>query len=142
MTYARKRLVFDTSSLVPACLNPDREPAHIFRRAALAHDVFISTATFDELAAVLARDKFNAWRPLEYRLMWLRLFRESVILLEPTTPILACRDPKDDKFLELAVAANADFLVSSDQHLLEMDPFRGVRILQRADFKEHIFDSA
>lgn len=142
MTYARKRLVFDTSSLVPACLNPDRKPAHIFRRAALAHDVFISAATFDELAAVLARDKFNAWRPLEYRLMWLRLFRESVILLEPTTPILACRDPKDDKFLELALAANADFLVSSDQHLLEMNPFRGVRILQLADFKEHIFGSA
>ena len=142
MTYVRKRLVFDTSSLVPACLNPDREPAHIFRRTALAHDVLISTATFDELAAVLARDKFNAWRPLEYLLIWLRLFRESVILLEPTTPILACRDPKDDKFLELAGAEHADFLDSSGQHLLEMDPFRGVRILQLADFEDDIFGSA
>jgi len=55
---------------------------------------------------------------------------------------LACRDPKDDKFMELAVAANADFLFSSDQHLLEMDPFRGVRILQLADFEDHIFGSA
>lgn len=138
MTYARKRVVFDTSSLVPACLNPDREPAQIFRRTALEHDVFISAAAFDELTAVLARDKFNAWRPLEYRLMWLRLFRESVILLASTTPIQACRDPKDDKFLELAIAADAHFLVSSDQHLLEMDPFRGVRILQLADFKQQI----
>jgi len=67
--YVRKRLVVYTSSLVPACLNPDREPAHIFRRTALAHDVFVSSATFDELAAVLTRDKFNAWRSLEYLLI-------------------------------------------------------------------------
>ncbi|NBU72101.1 MAG: putative toxin-antitoxin system toxin component, PIN family [Bacteroidetes bacterium] len=138
MTYARKRVVFDTSSLVPACLNPDREPAQILRLTALDHDVYISAATFNELASVLARDKFNAWLPLEYRLMWLRLFRESVILVETTTPILACRDPKDDKFLELALAAKADVLVSSDQHLLEMNPFKGLRILQLSEFRDQI----
>jgi predicted nucleic acid-binding protein len=72
--------------------------------------------------------------------MWLRLFRESVILIEATQPVTECRDPKDDKFLELAVAAKADVLVSSDVHLLEMHPFRGVQILQLADFKRQILE--
>jgi putative PIN family toxin of toxin-antitoxin system len=136
MSYARESVVFDTSSLVPACLNPNREPANIFRRAVLEHDVFCSAATFNELALVLTREKFNAWRPLEHRLIWLGLFRESVIFIEPTTPVTECRDPKDDPFLALALSAKAKVLVSSDVHLLEMHPFRGVQILQLTDFKQ------
>ena len=63
-----------------------------------------------------------------------------MILIEATQPDTECRDPKDDKFLELAVAAKADVLVSSDVHLLEMHPFRGVQILQLADFKRQILE--
>jgi putative PIN family toxin of toxin-antitoxin system len=118
------RLVFDTSSLVPACLYPEREPTRIFRRALLAHEVMASVETFDELAVVLTRDKFDAWQPRERRLTW----------VDAVTPVTPCRDPKDDKFLALALTARADVLVSSDIHLLEMHPFRGVRILALADF--------
>jgi len=128
------RLVFDTSSLVPVCLHPEREPARIFRRALLAHEVVASVETFDELAAVLARDKFDAWQPREHRLTWLRLFRGAVTWVETVTPVAECRDPKDDKFLALALSAKADILVSSDIHLLEMHPYQGVRILSLADF--------
>ncbi len=141
MSYARKRVVFDTSSLIPACLNPDREPAQIFRRAILEHDVFTSMDTFNELVSVLAREKFNAWRPLEHRMVWVRLFRESVVFVETSLPVAECRDPKDKEFLELAVSAKADVLVSSDVHLLEMHPFRGVPILQLTDFKQQILGS-
>ena len=136
MSYARERVVFDTSSLVPACLNPNRESANIFRRAILEHDVFCSAATFNELASVLTHEKLNAWRPLEHRLIWLGLFRESVIFIEPTTPVTECRDPKDDQFLALALSAEAKVLVSSDVHLLEMHPFRDIQILQLTDFKQ------
>ena len=142
MSYVHKRVVFDTSSLIPACLHPEREPAHIFRRAILEHDVFCSAATFHELASVLTREKFNAWRPLEHRLLWLRLFRDSVIFIETTTPVTECRDPKDKPFLELAIAAMADVLVSSDVHLLEMHPFHGVQILQLTDFKQQVLGGA
>ena len=91
---------------------------------------------------VLTYEKFNAWRPLEHRLIWLGLFRESVIFIEPTTPVTECRDPKDNPFLELAIAAMADVLVSSDVHLLEMHPFRGVQILQLTDFKQQVLGGA
>lgn len=141
MSFAPKRVVFDTSSLIPACLNPDREPAQIFRRALQEHDVFTSAEAFNELASVLSRDKFNAWRPLEHRMMWVRLFREAVIFVEADTVVTECRDPKDNKFLELAFSAKADVLVASDIHLLELHPFRGVQILQLTDFKNQILES-
>ena len=141
MSFAPKRVVFDTSSLIPPCLNPDREPAQIFRRALQEHDVFTSAEAFNELASVLSRDKFNAWRPLEHRMMWVRLFREAVIFVEADTVVTECRDPKDNKFLELAFSAKADVLVASDIHLLELHPFRGVQILQLTDFKNQILES-
>ena len=45
-----------------------------------------------------------------------------------------CRDPKDDKYLELALASGADRIVSSDADLLVLHPWRGVRILRPADY--------
>jgi predicted nucleic acid-binding protein len=41
----------------------------------------------------------------------------------------ACRDPTDDKFLELAVNGRADLIVSGDADLLALDPFRGIPII-------------
>jgi uncharacterized protein len=135
MRYARKRIVFDTSSLIPACLYPDRDAAQILRNAMISHEVFASTATFNELATVLSREKFNAWQPLALRLLWLQFFRQAVLFIEPSETIHECRDPKDNQFLELAIGANADVLVSSDIHLLELNPFRGVAILRLSEFK-------
>ena len=132
------RVVFDTSSLLPACLHPERESAQTLRSTLLEHEVFASPQTFNELVTVLARDKFNAWRPLTQRLVWAQLLREAITLIEPSTPITDCRDPKDNKFLELALAAQADVLVSSDIHLLEMHPFRGIPILSLAQFRQEM----
>ena len=132
------RVVFDTSSLLPACLHPERESAQTLRSTLLEHEVFTSPQTFNELVTVLARDKFNAWRPLPQRLVWAQLLREAITLIEPSTPITDCRDPKDNKFLELALAAQADVLVSSDIHLLEMHPFRGIPILSLAQFRQEM----
>jgi uncharacterized protein len=45
-----------------------------------------------------------------------------------------CRDPKDDKYLELALAAGAETIVSSDDDLPVLDPWRSVRILNPAGY--------
>ena len=47
---------------------------------------------------------------------------------------MGCRDPDDDKFLELALLGDADCLVTGDQDLLEMIPFRGIEILRPIEF--------
>ncbi len=46
----------------------------------------------------------------------------------------ACRDPKDDKFLDLAVNGQATCLISGDADLLALHPFRGIAILTPAQF--------
>lgn len=129
MNSVRKRIVFDTSSLIPVCLHPEREPAQIFRQTILYHDVFASQEALIELLAVLSRAKFDAWRPLGQRLAWATLYQSAVTLLEVTERVQDCRDAKDNKFLELALAAKADILVSSDIHLLELNPYRAISII-------------
>ena len=55
--------------------------------------------------------------------------------VEPTETVRECRDPKDDKYLELAAGGGADVIVSSDvRHLLSMHPWRGIPIFSPADF--------
>jgi len=48
--------------------------------------------------------------------------------------IRACRDPRDDKFLELAVNGEADLIVTGDQDLLALHPFRDVPIITPAAY--------
>lgn len=136
MNSDRKRVVFDTSSLIPVCLHPDREPARIFRRTILDHEVFASQETFSELVAVLSRAKFEAWQPPGLRLAWIKFYQAAVAFVEITERVRDCRDEKDNKFLDLALAAKADVLVSSDVHLLELNPYRGIAIVSLQQFKQ------
>lgn len=65
---------------------------------------------------------------------WLRgvlAAAEPVLIAER---IVACRDPKDDKFLELAVNGRAHLVVVGDADLLALDPFRGIPIVTPAAF--------
>jgi predicted nucleic acid-binding protein len=52
--------------------------------------------------------------------------------------IRACRDPDDDKFLELAVNGRADMIVSGDVDLLALRPFRGIPVLGPAAFVQGV----
>lgn len=116
------------------CLHPDRVPAQILKRAFKHCDVYVSNATFYELEQVLKRDKFDAWQPLFNRLSWLNELKLNLHFVEPTELVDDCRDKKDNQFLDVAIAAKADILVSSDAHLLELNPYRNTTIMQLADF--------
>ena len=51
--------------------------------------------------------------------------------------VTASADPKDNKFLELAVCGSDGFLVTGDRkHLLSLDPYEGIRILTPRQFLE------
>ncbi len=50
----------------------------------------------------------------------------------PPLPQPVCRDPDDDKVLALAIAAQADLIVSGDNDLLVLQPFKGIPILSPA----------
>ncbi len=61
------------------------------------------------------------------------LLREAE-LIKLTEVIIDCRDAKDNKFLELAASGKADFIISGDEDLLVLNPFRGIPILTPGEF--------
>jgi len=67
-------------------------------------------------------------------LRFLALLVKEATLVEVTQRVKECRDPKDDKFLELAVNGSADFIVSGDKDLQVLHPFRNIPILSPREF--------
>jgi len=64
----------------------------------------------------------------------INLIRLRGDLAVPVRIVTICRDPKDDKFLEAALAGRADCIVSGDADLLNLTPFEDIPILRPAEF--------
>lgn len=79
---------------------------------------------------MLARPKFEARLSEAARRRFLRRLALGALVVEPVERVRACRDPDDDKFLELALAAGAAAIASDDRDLLALDGWRGIRILK------------
>ena len=125
-------------ALVSAALKADSVPERALLRAEEV-DVFALSAEVDaEIAGVLGRPKFAFAIPLARRERVLEILRRAAVWFEPAVPVTDCRDPKDDKYLELALAAGAETIVSSDDDLLVLHPWRGVHILRPADYLAHV----
>ncbi len=134
-----RRVVFDTSTLVGAALKPGSVPHRALLQALARCDVCASAQTLVELEQVMQRDKFDRYLNRETRLDFVAVLRQSMHFFAVTQPDEEdlqppCRDPKDNKFLALAQVCNADALVSSDDDLLVLDPWRGVPVLTPAAF--------
>lgn len=134
-----RRVILDTSTLVSAALRIGSVPHQALLKALASCDVCASTETLDELEQVLDRDKFDRYLDRELRRSFVALMRRHMHLFaiqdadrEAVEP--PCRDPKDNQFLALALAAEADALVSSDEDLLVLHPWRGIAVLTPADF--------
>ncbi len=127
-------IVVDASTLVGAALKPDSVPEQAVLRAEDV-DVFALSAAVDtEISEVLGRPKFARGIPAAPRQHFLRLLRNEAVWFEPATRVTDCRDAKDNIYLELALAAGAVTIISSDDDLLALHPWRGVRILRPADY--------
>lgn len=91
-------------------------------------------ATLEELDDVLRRSKFDAYITEEQRLDFLAAYIRETEEIAVNIRLQVCRDPTDDKFLELAIAGRATHLVSGDSDLLTLSPFRGVLIVSPREF--------
>ena len=132
----RKRVVLDTNILISRLLSRHSVPAKAFDLAIVNHQILTSEATLIELADVLSRAKFDPYVTIGERQDFLRMFDRIAERIEVARPVRVCRDPKDDKFLELASDGEADVIVTGDDDLLVLDPFRGISILTPARFLE------
>jgi putative PIN family toxin of toxin-antitoxin system len=130
------RVVFDTNVIVSGLLNKKSVPRFAFRLAKAKGTILQSEPTLEELATVLKRKKFDRYFSKDDRISFLLDLLKFVEYLEPTVTITACRDEKDNKFLELAVSGEATHIVTGDDDLLTLHPFQGIDILTPAAFLE------
>jgi uncharacterized protein len=129
-----KRVVLDTNALVSRLLSRRSVPGQAVDAAVTHHRILASEATLMELADVLSRAKFDPYLTIGERQDFLRLFDRIAERIEVLRTIHACRDPRDDKFLELAVEGAADIVITGDGDLLALNPFQGIAILTPAQF--------
>ena len=128
------RCVFDTNVFVSALLLPDSKPRHALDLALRRGKILLSFALLAELYEVLSRKKFRRYIDEEdIRTFVAALTRESQ-WVDVDVRITACRDSKDDKFLELAVSGHATHIVTGDSDLLALNPFQGIQVVPPQEF--------
>ncbi|WP_420225835.1 putative toxin-antitoxin system toxin component, PIN family [Pigmentiphaga litoralis] len=124
----------DTNLWVSRLLMPNGAAARAVDHALAWGVPLMSEATLAELADVLARPKFDRYVSRDDRQGFLQRLGGVVRIVTVTQTIRACRDPKDDKFLDVAASGDASLIVTGDQDLLVLHPFHGIEILAPADF--------
>ena len=127
-------IVFDASALIGAALKAASVPERALLRAEDVDVFALSVAVESEIVDVLNRPKFAAAIRPERRAHILDVLRREAAWFDSIERVADCRDPKDDKYLELALASGAETTVSSDDDRLVLNPWRGVRILRPAAY--------
>ncbi len=126
--------VFDTNTLLSALFNENSTPGEALKKARQTGTFLVSADTASEYFNVFSRSKFEKYISLETRMAFIENIISNALAVEPNERITACRDPKDNKFLELAATAGASYIISGDQDLLILHPFNNIPILSAIDF--------
>ena len=134
MTKVWRRFVVDTNVLISRLLLGGSIAARAVDYAIENGVLLVSNETLDELVDVLSRSKFDRYISLADRQEFIRLFVAIAERIEIYQEVRACRDPDDDKFLTVAVNGKADAIVTGDQALLALHPFRNIAIVSPGQF--------
>ena len=138
---SKANYVFDTNIIVSALLFEDSKPALALQEALDQGNLLLSMEVAEEIAEMLRRSKFDRYVKRKTREEFLRAFILEAVFVEIIKTIKVCRDPKDNKFLELAVNGNASHLITGDEDLLTLNPFQGISILTPNQFLETLPES-
>jgi putative PIN family toxin of toxin-antitoxin system len=132
------RLVLDTNVLVSAILSPASISAKILNWGEDNGVILYSTATLTEVLSVLGRSKFSKYIDhddidgLSIRIKTVWLFVEIL------NQVQLCRDPKDDKFIDLALNGEASHLITGDSDLLVLNPIQNTLVIKPRTFWDEI----
>lgn len=131
------RAVVDTNILIRALIKPQGTVGPVLVRLRDGdYTLLYAEPLLDELLAKLAlpriRDKYHLSNEDVETVLALILLRGELAV--PQRRITACRDPKDNVVLEVAVAGEADYIVTGDNDLLILHPFEGIPIVGPAEF--------
>lgn len=132
----RFRIIIDTNVWVSYLLWPSDLITSAVRLALHHGDILASEATLDELSATLLKPKFNRYLSDEARHSFCADVAHISSLVTIGDPVTDCRDPRDNMFLEVAASGNVDIIITGDNDLLTLHPWRGVLVLTPRQFIE------
>lgn len=127
------RVILDTNVLLSAILKTASTPGAVVRLVTAKHVMLTSAETQEELRRVLTKPYFQRITTDRIKRNVEAMFAASELVIITAT-VAACRDPMDDKFLELALNGQANIIISGDKDLLAMTAYRGTRIITPAEF--------
>lgn len=131
-------VVLDTNVIISALLSPSGPPAEIIHRwEASEFDVAVSSALVAELEKALAYPHVARYHKLSKEQVddFLKGYSTVALFVEPQLRLeVVSDDPGDDRVLECAVEAGVSYIVTGDQHLLDLKEYRGIMILPPAGF--------
>lgn len=124
------RIVLDTNILVSALFWDGNERRLLVAYLEGDHTLVTSPVLLDETKRVLA-DKFRF--PADHTAAFLALLRRHAVVVHPQeTLAVVTADPSDDRVLECAAEGRVELIVTGDRHLLALDAFRGIPIVNTA----------
>jgi putative PIN family toxin of toxin-antitoxin system len=115
--------------VVSAVLLPRSVPRQAFDLAAARGRLLVSDETVAELDNVLRRSKFDHYLSEDRRLEFLAALVLEAEVVQVVDVAADCRDPKDNKFLALALSGQASHIVTGDSDLLVLQPYRDIAIV-------------
>ena len=128
------RVVIDTNVWISRLLLADSVAAQAVDNALAQFEVVVSEASVEELAHVLSRTKFDRYVSLQDREEFLRRLLQVTTMVSVLSEITDCRDPKDNRFLALALDSESNCIVSGDADLLALNPWREIEIVSPRTF--------
>jgi len=127
------RVVYDSNVIVSAALKPGSLPASLVSLAMTRRvRLFVSLAILEEYEAVLKRPKFRL-DPKRVE-AFLRNLRKAAARVRPSRRVSEAPDEADNRFLECALAARADFLVTGNKKHFPLPEFEGTKVVSPAEF--------
>jgi putative PIN family toxin of toxin-antitoxin system len=124
------KIVLDANIFISASFWGGK-PYDVFERVAEGTDsLFVTTDVLEEIESALRKPKFSAYEDLiNTAVMNIQKLSRKVAVSPQSRVSGVCRDPKDDKYLECAIAAKADYIISGDKDLLDLKEYGGVKIV-------------
>lgn len=125
-------VVLDTNVLVSALGFGGTPLEAVLRTFEEDVQLLASEATLGELERVMAYDElpFTAADRSEF----LAILRREAQIMDPEGTVEVCRDPDDDKFLEVALSGDGTYVVSGDEDLRAVGDYEGITVLSPAAF--------
>lgn len=131
------KYICDTNIFISAVLSFNSLPDKAVETVLNSNAFFaFSDETYNEFVEVFSRKKFNKYISVEKRNLFIEKIFKSSQNYTIHKKVDLCRDPKDNKFLDLALVSDSEFIITGDEDLLVLKKIGKTEIITPREFIE------